>query len=245
METTTTDNPAAQQVREGKEKKERAQGSFTLRFTDGASTISTEVKYGKVKVDPAFKPEGIEKKGPNGGPLRWVKGQAEWHVFEGETEISEDQIQYMQDGQAVEPFSRTQSVDVNMTRPMEECTLDGPISYGTRIPEEMVSLFGPDYDKGSKLYWLDGDPISLQQLLQKLEDKVLYLPFVFVKGLSIHLVIVRFVKRNGNLYLTMQTYAGEALMAHPVNQAVQQPEEQKPILAKPMLRKKKPASAVA
>ena len=246
METATTENPAAQQVNENKEKKDRAQGHIALRFTDGSSTISTTLKYGKVKVDPAFKAEGIEKTGPNGGKLRWEKGTAEWHVYEGDTEITESQIQYRQDGQAIEPFEKTATIDVNTSRHMEECTLDGPISYGTMIPENMVDLFGPDYDKGSKLYWLDGDPATLQQLIQKLESKVLYVPFVFVRGLSIHLVVVRIVKRNGNLYLTMQTYAGEALMTHPINQAVQpEPAENRPLLARPVLRKKKLVTAIA
>ena len=82
-------------------KREWAGFKATLRFTDPATgtAINTEVRYGKMDIDPAFSAEGVEKLGPHGGKIRYQRG--EWKTLEQqpdgtEVEISEDDIKYYQ-----------------------------------------------------------------------------------------------------------------------------------------------------
>ena len=223
-----------------------------LRYTSPELTVDVEIRYATVDTEAVFKPEGIRKTGPSGGELRWEKGSEEWKVFEKqpdgtEKEIKQDEIKYYQeaDGQTaeVEPFDSTKTIDIRSDRILDECNLDGPVSLGSVIPEGMEDNFGPDKEKGTKFYeiWAEQSSSGLYTLLEKLEKEKLklFFPFVFRKGMSVHLCVAKIIRINGDTYMVMKTYAGPTQLKRPIKPSDHASVEPiKPLLAKPALRRK-------
>ena len=227
-----------------------------IRYTGHNFHMETDVRYSKVETDPAFELSGVTKTGPNKLPIRWDRG-GEWRVYEiqpdgSEKEITSDQVRYWQETEPgkepteINPLDATKVIDVSDSRPLEECTLDGPISYGTLVPREKVNEFGPNRDDGSKLYKLWGEDVAaysallgFSEMLDK-ERLAVYYPFVFRRGMTVHLVCGWPVRVNGNVYLHFMTFGGAIKLDKPLNvsNVPTKVEERKPILAKPMLKRK-------
>jgi len=239
-------------------KREWAGFKATLRFTDPATgtAINTEVRYGKMDIDPAFSAEGVEKLGPHGGKIRYQRG--EWKTLEKqpdgtEVEISEDDIKYYQNGEdgsksEVSPFDATKIWEISEQRSIDECMLENEKALGTLIPREKIDEFGPDKEKGSSLYWIDGDSVALRTLADKLEKEkmALYFPHVFRKGLTIHLAAGYLVRIGGGMYMIMRTFGGTVVWTHPLTataESITEEEKRVVILAKPVLRRKASGSA--
>ena len=235
-------------------KREWAGFKATLRFTDPATgtAINTEVRYGKMDIDPAFSAEGVEKLGPHGGKIRYQRG--EWKTLEKqpdgtEVEISEDDIKYYQNGEdgsksEVSPFDATKIWEISEQRSIDECALENEKALGTLIPREKIDEFGPDKEKGSSLYWIDGDSVALRTLADKLEKEkmALYFPHVFRKGLTIHLAAGYLVRIGGGMYMIMRTFGGTVVWTHPLTataESITEEEKKVLVIAKPVLRRKK------
>lgn len=245
---------AAAENTEAPKKRTFAGFKSTLRYRTATATITTEVRYGKMDVDPAFSAEGVGKAGPHGGRVRYQRG--EWKVFEidpktgKEAEISEDDIKYVQEIDTetgkqvieVEPFDRSVTWDIFDARPLDESTLDGPNSLGTVIPAEKIFDFGPDKDNGSQMYWVSGDDsAALKQVVDDLEKgkSSIYFPLVFRKGLTIHLAVLRVVRKDSQVFFVMQTFGGNVIYNKPIKpEGTAEPVEMKPVLARPVLKKK-------
>ena len=271
-----------------------------LSYTSPDLNLDLEARYATAETEPIFKPEGIEKRGPAGGTIRYQRGEwkiweklpaGKWAVvdeegrpypkadgslaiFDNEEEarrfseslnaegqnarvtdqeilINEDWVQYRQkiDGEeiAVEPFDRTEIIDIDEKRPLDQCGIDenNPKRVlGTVVPEHWEDNLGPDEEKGSKLYeiWTKLPNSALYRLIEKLEKErlKLYFPMVFRKGMTIHLCIAKVIRFNGDAYLVMKTYSGPVKLKRPIKPAatLREPIVAKPVLAKPILRKK-------
>lgn len=250
--TTTTTSDPFELAKKVTKQREWAGFKATLRFIDPATgtAINTEVRYGKLDIDPAFSAEGVEKLGPHGGKIRYQRG--EWKTFEqmpdgSEVEISEDDIKYYQSADAsgkaeVSPFDATKVWDISEQRSIDECTLNGDKALGTLIPREKVDEFGPDKERGSSLYWIDGDAVAFRALAEKLEKDrtALYFPLVLRNGLTIHLAAGYLVRIGGNMYMIMRTFGGSVIWSHPLTEKAEPVavEKKTPVLAKPVLRRK-------
>lgn len=176
-------------------------------------------------------------------------GQPGGHtVVEGlkEIEISPDTIKYQQDvdgvTQEVDPFEATKVWDIKEDRPLDQCTLDGPIALGSVIPREKMDEFGPDKDSGSSLYKVWGDDQALVALAEHLEKEriALYYPHVFRKGLTIHLACATIVRFNNTIYMIMKTFGGPVKLDRPLRGIAVAVPVSKPVLVKPIIRSKKP-----
>lgn len=239
--------PQARKPREYAGRKSR------LRYNSESLSVDVPIRYAPAISESIFKPEGIRKTGPNGGDLRWERGK-EWKVFEidgvtgKEQEIRADEVKYFQEteeGQIeVEPFDSTQIIDIKDGRALNECNLDGPVTLGSVIPDNMEDNFGNDKEKGTKIYeiWAEQSSTGLWQLLEKLEKEKLklFFPFVFRKGMSVHLCVAKIVRLNGDVYMLMKTYAGPLVYKHAIKSTEGEAEKEviKPLLAKPILRRK-------
>ena len=221
-----------------------------LSYNGDSLSVAMEVRYAKTATDAIFKPDEMLKCGPNGGELRWDRGGS-WGIFEKQADgtevaINNSDIKYYQevDGQKVEvePFDSTKSLEILEGRPLDQCTLDGENALGSLMPDNMENNFGPDGEKGTKLYeiWSEKGNPGLIRVLEKMEkDKVkLFFPFVFRKGMSIHLCVAKVVRLDSAMYLTMRTYAGPALLTRTIveGEGVAERTLLKPVLAKPVLR---------
>lgn len=59
--------------------------------------------------------------------------------------------------------------------------------------------------------------------------------------MTIHLVVGYVVRLNGNTFLVFKTFGGSVIYKKPIRgEAVAQQEERKVVLAKPILRRRKP-----
>ncbi len=230
-------------------RKAREFAGFKVRIVYSSPTgfhVESDARYSKADADAVFKVDGVGKVGPNGFPVRYSRG--EWKTFEqtpdGEVEITNDQVRYLQtvDGQQVEvdAFDATKTWDIKEDRPVEECTLDGPVALGTVIPRDRADQFGPDKEDGSKLYEVWGE--GLLALADKLEREklALYFPHVFRRGMTIHLSVASVVRFDSTTYFTMRTYAGPVILKKALQQGVTQVQEttRKPMLIKPSIRKR-------
>ncbi len=240
---------AEKEAEQGPKKRTFAGFKVALRFNDpNGISVNTELRYGKMDVDPPFSTEGIEKLGPHGGRLRYSRG--EWKTYEvvdgKEVEISDDEVQFYQeiDGQKqqVAPLDATKTWDVLASRPLDESTLDGQSALGTLIPREKIDEFGPDKDRGSSLYWVSGDALSLRALVEKLEKErlALYFPHVFRRGLTVHLTVLYPVRLNNAVYLVARTFGGTTIWNKPLVESTKIAETEKKVvvLARPVLRKR-------
>lgn len=191
------------------------------------STLDVEGRYEQMPCEPIFKPDGIVKRGPNGGFVRYRHPTSEWKTFEvspdgTETEIKSSEVKYFQsiDGQEspVDPFPKTEVLDINDKRPLDEATLNGTTSLGAIIPRAIADWFVPDPEKKSSTYSLRGD--GFLALAKKLvaENKAVYFPLVMAKSMSVHLCVAFPIERDGNLYLGFRTLAGTPILNHPLNE---------------------------
>lgn len=214
-----------------------------LRFLSQELTGDLEIRYGKAEVEPLLDVEGqLEKVGPKGLP---VKANWEKHFFEGDEEISEDGIRFLQtqeDGSKLEvsPLDRTDTIEIQEGRPLEECTLDGEKALGTTVPREDVDKYAPEstYEIWADQSW------GLLRLSEYLEKQKLaaFFPFTFGRGFKIYTVTVYPIRFNGDLYLLMVMTAGEKKLKHPIRRAEGVvKEEKKLILVAPKLKAKKAA----
>lgn len=235
----------------GNAKKAREFAGWKIRIryaTQNGFHIDTEARFAQCDVDPVFQVDSIRKVGPNGGEIRYVRGEfktIEKQPDGTEVEIPSDSIKYIQDVDGlpveVEPFDAVKTWDIQEDRQMDECTIDGPVALGTAIPLDKAEQFGPDKESGSKLYGIWGDDTTaLRALAERLEKEKLglYYPHVFRKGLTIHLAVARPVRFDGTLYLVFKTFAGPVVYTKPLAGTGKHLEPPKPILAKPVLKKK-------
>ena len=253
-----SDNPfdmAEKEAEQGPKKRTFAGFKVALRFNDpNGISVNTELRYGKMDVDPPFSTEGIEKVGPHGGRLRYSRG--EWKTYEQmpdgkEVEISDEEIQYFQENEGqktqVAPLDATKTWDILASRPLDESTLDGQSGLGTLIPREKIDEFGPDKERGSALYWITGDALSLRALVEKLEKErlALYFPHVFRRGLTVHLTVLYPVRLKNAVYLVARTFGGTTIWNKPLIESMKAAEAEKrvAVLARPVLRKKPSGAA--
>ena len=241
---------ADKEAEQGPKKRQFAGFKVALRFNDpNGISVNTELRYGKMDVEPPFSTEGIGKVGPHGGKLRYSRG--EWKTYEQmpdgkEVEISDDEVQYYQeiDGQKtqVAPLDATKTWDILTDRAIEESTLDGQNSLGTLIPREKIDEFGPDKERGSALYWITGDALSLRALVEKMEKErlALYFPHVFRRGLTVHLTVLYPVRLKNAVYLVARTFGGTTIWNKPLIESTKVAEVEKrvAVLARPVLRRK-------
>ena len=80
----------------------------TIVYTDpGSNTIlNGALRRKKLRINPAFKLEGIAKKGPHGGSLRWGAPNAEWAVWEKVRKFSGDVEAFELEGHTYGPFKK-------------------------------------------------------------------------------------------------------------------------------------------
>ena len=226
-------------------KREFAGFKARLLFSSREFTTNIGIRYGKVEVEPLLDVEGqLEKVGPKGQPIR---GAWEKHFYEGEEEITENEIRHLQvqeDGTKIEvsPLDRTGVIEVQDARAIEECTVDGEKSFGTTITREDVNKYATD-----SVYSIWGDDVwdeaSLLRLAEEVLEKqklALFFPFTFGRGFKIYTATAVPVRVNGDLYLMLLMNTGEMKLKHALRRAVEVKEERRVVLVAPRLRAKKP-----
>lgn len=233
---------AKQEAAKAPAKRQWAGWKGKLRFNSQELTGNIEFRYGKVATEALLDVEGqLEKVGPKGLPVtsKWEK-----HFYEGTDEISEDVIRFLQtqeDGTKLEvsPLERTDTIEVQEGRAMEECTIDGDLGLGTVIPREDVDKYAPE-----STYEIWGDDWGLLRLAEYLEKHrlALFFPYTFGRGFKIHEVTVYPIRYNGDLYLVMVMNSGQKRLKHAIKTLEAAPrEERKVILVAPKLKARKPA----
>jgi hypothetical protein len=161
-------------------------------------------------------------------------------VFEGDQEISERDIRYFQktpEGEVeveVEPLDRTTELEIQEQRSLEETTLDGSKSLGTTIPIEQREGYVAE---STYEMWGDTALLRLAEYLEK-ERLAMIFPFSFGRGFKIYTAVAYPLREDGNLYLIMALNTGRRILKHPLKATPAAEVKAKPILPKPILKKR-------
>lgn len=214
------------------QEREFAGWKLPIRVETENLTIDTEARYKKVEVEPILDLEGeIMKVGRKGLP---VKTKVEWKYYEGDEEISEKDIRFVQkmpDGSVVEvePLSRIDSVEIR-DMPMDNVVIDDNKSYGTFVPRHIIDNFAQE-----STYEVWGNLVKLAEYLEKHNLAIMF-PFTFGRGFKITTALIYPVRIGNNLHLIMVLSSGVRKLSKPLIGVVE--EVKKPAMSKPILKRK-------
>jgi len=236
-------------------KKEWPGYGATLRLRTQELKVDVDVRFGPLKVEKLLDMEGeLVKRGPHGGEVRKTWKETWYEKVDGaETEIPSSAVGYYQGEQLVPKFSKTNVIEVDETRQVDECTLDSEgthasgdhkgepyymnKSLATLIPREGTDKYLPE---DMDVLWTDS-VTNLMQVVNYLEKNRLSIlaPFSHGNGRRIITTTISPIRRNGQLYLVMVLSSGEILWSHPLEATSQPVEEKRMVIAPPVLFKKK------